>query len=313
MFGGFFMRRICLSLTALLAAIPAAQAETLRTEVLYPAASDQAAALRSVQVEPFGGDAGEDLTIQTEDTLRGINLGRGPWLRVIPAATGSGGEALLRGTADTEQRFSDYAEEHERCIKDAQGKCTAAKEKITVRCRRRHIELVVALRLVDRDGTLLWSDSRPESFEDTHCEDAEGSPRARGSIARELNARVARRVRLAFAPRREAEDVRVDEGRKGLSKSDGAVFKRAVRSVKDHRDQAACADWAALGQSNPDHAPTRYNIGLCAETAGEDAIAQQQYRRVLLLNPKHALAQAGLGRIADRSRSRRQIAAHDAD
>jgi hypothetical protein len=72
--GGFFMRRICLSLIALMAAT-AAQAETIRVVTVYPAASDEAAALRSIQVEPFGGNAGDDLTIQAEDVLRGINLG----------------------------------------------------------------------------------------------------------------------------------------------------------------------------------------------------------------------------------------------
>ena len=65
-------------------AATAAQAETIRVVTVYPAASDEAAALRSIQVEPFGGNAGEDLTIQAEDVLRGINLGNGPWFRVWP-------------------------------------------------------------------------------------------------------------------------------------------------------------------------------------------------------------------------------------
>jgi hypothetical protein len=307
------MRRICFSLAALLTAT-AAQAETIRVVTLYPATSDEAAVLRSIQVEPFGGNAGEDLTIQAEDVLRGINLGNGPWFRVIPAATGSGGEALLRGTADTEQRYSDYTEEHERCIKDADGKCTSAKEKITVRCRRRTIELVIQLRLIGRDGTLLWSDNRPESFTDSHCEDAEGSPRARSSVARELNGKVARRLRLDFAPRRESEDVRVDESRKGLNKEDSAAFKDAVRWTKQDAE-VACQIWEGLSARNPNHAPTNYNMALCAESGAgtSDTVAQQAYSRTLALNPKHAMAQRGLQRIVAGARSTRQMAAHDAE
>jgi hypothetical protein len=307
------MRLFCFALAASLVST-AVKAETIRVVTVYPAASDEAAALRSIQVEPFGGNAGEDLTIQTEDALRGINLGTGPWFRVIPAATGGGGEALLRGTADTEQRFADYTEEHERCIKDADGKCTSAKEKITVRCRRRTIELVIQLRLIGRDGTLLWSDNRPESLTDSHCEDAESSPRARNSVARELNGNVARRLRLAFAPRRETEDVRVDESRKGLNKADSAAFKDAVKWTK-RDNEVACQIWEGLAERNPNHAPTHYNVGLCAESGDGtvDTLAQQRYSRTLTLNPKHGTAQRGLERIAAGARAGRQIAAHEAE
>lgn len=306
------MRRISYAFALLLGAT-GAWAETIRVEVWYPAASDNAAALRSIQVEPFGGNAGDDLTIQAEDALRAVNLGDGPYFRVIPAVTGSGGEALLRGTADTEQRSSDFTEQHERCVKDAKGECTTAKEKITVKCRRRTVELVVQLRLIARDGTLLWSDNRPETHQDSYCEDADDAPRPRSGIARELAGKVALRVRNDFAPRRGSEDVRVDEGRKGLSKSDADNFKAAVRQVKDRQVPAACATWAALGETNPDHAPTQYNLGLCHEAGGNDAAAAAQYRRVLAGHARHGLAQRGMARIADRDRVRRQLEAHAAD
>ncbi len=303
------MRRFVLAAATLLLA-SAAGAESLRVGVWYPANSDQAAALRSIQVEPFGGDAGDDLTVQVEDVLRGIDLGQGPYFQVIPAATGSGGEALLRGTADTEQRFADYTEEHERCVKDGDGKCTSAKKKFTVKCTRRTVELVVALRLIGQDGTLLWSDSRPETYQDSFCEDAESSPRARKSIGRELAGKVAARLRRDFAPFYANDSIRVDENRKGLNKTEAAVFKQAVRSVKDGDAAAACSAWAGLDQG---HAPTVYNLGLCAESTGEDAIAARQYARTLSLDPRHAMARRGLDRIADRTRAHRQLEAHAAE
>lgn len=306
------MRRILLAVSAL-AWAGAVQAETLRVQAWAPAGSDQAAAVRSVQVEPFGGDAGDELTIQVEDALRAVDLGDGPWLRVIPAATGSGGEALLRGVATTQQRLTNYTEERERCIRDDKGNCTAAKEKITVKCVRRQVDLEVQLRLIARDGTLLWSDNRPETYTDSRCELDEAAPRGRSAITRELAGKVAVRVRGDFAPRRWSEDVRVDEGRKGLSKPDGESFKRAVRSVKDGKAPEACMAWAALAQANPGHAPTLYNIGLCAESAGDPVRAGQVYRQVLALNPKHGLAKRGLERIAAQDRALRQIAAHGAD
>ncbi len=306
------MRYVILSCLAFAVASPA-MAETIRVQTLRPAASDEAAALRSIQVEPFGGEAGDTLTIQVEDELRGVRLGQEPYFRVIPAATGSGGEALLRGTADVEQRFSDYTEKRERCIKDDRGNCTSEKEQVTVKCRRRQVDLVVQLRLIAPDGTLLWSDNRPESFTESRCEDADTAPATRGQIVRDLSGKVARRVRSDFVPSAGSEDVRVDEGRKGLAKPDSDRFKAAVRSVKDRQVPAACAAWGELAATYPDHVPTRFNLGLCAEAAGDAATATAHYRHVLTLDPRNGPAQRGLWRLASRDRAMRQLEAHAAE
>lgn len=305
---GGFMRYGVLVCMAVVAASPAV-AETMRVQTLRPASSDNAAALRAIQVEPFGGEAGDTLTIQVEDALREIDLGQGPYFRVIPAATGEGGDALLRGTADVEQRFTNYTEKRERCIRDAKGNCTDTKETVTVKCWRRQVDLVVQLRLIGPDGTLLWSDNRPEGFVENRCEDADTSPATRGAIVRELAGKVARRLRFDFAPSRGADDVRVNESRKGLSKADANQFKAAVRSVKERRFSEACASWAQLAAANPDHLPTRFNLGLCAESAGDEAAATGHYRHILGLDPRNGAAQSGLQRLASRDRARWQMQA----
>lgn len=302
------MRKIALYLMAM-AYAGAANAETINLEVWQPAASDSAAALRSIQVESFGGDAGTDLTFQVEDALRGIDLGQGPYFRVIPAAIGAGGAGLLRGTAQTEQRFTNYTEEHERCVRDAQGNCTAAKEKYQARCRRRNIELIVTMRLIDRDGTLLWSDNRPETYEDRSCEDSTETQRSRSAIARELAMRVAMRLHSEFAPRRTNEDIRVDESRRGLPRPDADRFRAAVRAVRDRNVPAACQTWRELGAANPTHLPTQFNIGLCAESAGDLAVADAQYRLAQSLGN----ARQGLERLANRARAMLQLEAQAAE
>lgn len=306
------MRKSLLGLCALVVA-SAVGAETLPVLVYYPASSDQAATLRSIRVEPFGGDTGADLTIQTEDALRSVNLGSGPYFRIIPAASGAEAESLLTGTASTEQRFEDYTEEHERCVKDASGACTAAKEKFTARCRRRHVDLVVALRLVGPDGALVWSDNRPEGYDDSTCEDAASSPRSRSAIGRDLAARVAQRVRGDLAPHTALENWRVDEDRKGLTKDDADGFKAGIKATKNNTNEA-CRIWSELAKRNPQHAPTLFNVGLCIEGGWPDSVAAgDYYRRVLAINPKHKFARQGLDRLAVDQRARRQIAAHDAN
>lgn len=303
------MRRLAfLSLGLLFAG--AAYAETISTTVLYPAGSDEAAALRSIQIEPFGGDAGADLTVQIEDSLRQAEDGTGRYFQIIPAATGRGGEALLRGSAQTEVRYSDYSEEHDRCIKDAKGACTAAREKVMVRCTKRQVELVVALRLIATDGTLLWSDNRPENYQDNYCEDAETSPKSRNAIARELNGRVAVRIRQDFVPRIAVENIRVDENRKGLSKVDSEAFKQAVKLTKSDVKRA-CKIWLDLADRNRGHAPSQFNTGLCWEAAPDTGDnADLYYTRALAANPRHSAALRGKDRLAAAKRALVQAERH---
>jgi hypothetical protein len=304
------MRLKCLSLLALVGA-SAASAETLRVETWRPAGSDQVSALRTIQIDSFGGASGPGLAIAIEDRLRRIELGQGPWFRIIPASIAQGdGEAVLRGTADLGMRASDYTAERERCIKDAQGKCTDRKEKYLVNCRRRDFQLELAVRMIARDGTLLWSDDQPEYLQDSNCSDDSSGPPTRSAIERQLIGRIAARVEAEFAPRREFEEVRVDENRKGLAKPDAASFKAAVRSVKDGQGQTACAAWATLGQAYPQHQPTQFNLGLCAEAAGDDARARTQYDLVARLNPRQLQAASGLRRLDARARAFRQVEAH---
>lgn len=306
------MRRIAGGMVLLFVAA-AANAETLPVWVDYPAASAQAAALRSIRVEQLGGDVGPDLEIQIEDALRAVDLGGGPYFRIVPGVSGADAEAQLTGTAHTEQRFEDYTEEHERCVKDASGDCTSAKEKFTAKCRRRHVDLVVTLRLIGRDGALIWSDNRPEGYDDSSCEDSTSSPRSRSAVGRDLAVRVAQRVRGDLAQHRMQESWRVDENRKGLSKADSDTFKAAVKATKGHVDEA-CRIWSDLAQRNPQHAPTLFNVGLCAESSGADQRSVTgAYQQVLALDPKHKYARQALDRLAMDARARRQLAAHAAN
>lgn len=287
-------------------------AETLRVGGIYPATSDAAAAVRALSVEPFGGEVGPELSFKVEDVLRAATLRGESWYQVIPGPAGNV-DATLRGTAYSEQRITDYTEEHERCINDAKGNCTQATEKFQARCKRRVIDLIVRIRLIAPDGRLLWSDDRPESNTDSWCEDSEKAPRPRSAVARSLAERVAIRLRNDFVPREFSEDIRLDENRKGLAKADADLSKAALKKVKQRAAGQACADWRSLAARSPQHMPTLYNVGLCAESAGDYAGAAELYGQVAAGDPRHDKARSGLGRIAARERAQRQAEAHSAD
>ena len=299
------------SLAALALAFPA-QAETLDLSGIYPAGNDEAAALRSIAVERFGGELGPALAMRIEDELRQVSVDGRPWLRILPARGGGEGEGTLTGTAYGEGKQARFTREREECVRQNQYKQCEEKKKVQVQCIRRSLELDVALRLVRADGTLIYSADRPERYEDSRCDGDSGELRERSSVERELVGRVATRVRFDVAPVQRREQVRIDENRKGLSKVDGESFKAAVRLTKSDQE-AACAAFGVLRQGNPGHGPTLANLGLCAERAGRDSDAAALYRQVQASEPRNGMARTGLGRIADRDRARAQLAAHYAE
>jgi hypothetical protein len=285
-----------------------ARGETLNIESVYPAGSNEAAALSSIRVDRFGGTDGEALAFRIEDSLRGASIGGRPYFQILSAGSAGMAEGLLRGTAEAEMTVRRYTEDREECVKDDAGKCTPEKRKFKVRCQARRFELSVMMRLTGPDDALIWSDDRPEVYEDRGCEDASNAPRTGNSVVRDLVERVGKRIRIDLAPYETSEQVRVNEGRKGLAKPDGERFRQAVRLTKTDQ-AAACVVWEQLDSIYPDHQPTQFNIALCDEMRGRDESAQLRYRRIVQFDPRYQPARDGLARISIRDNARRQMAA----
>lgn len=202
----------------LLSATPA-RAEVLNVAGVYPAQSDGAAALQSISVERFGGGDGPALALRIEDVLRGAELQGEPWFRVLP---GGGAEAVMRGTAQAEVRTGKYTGRRERCVRrDEKDKC-AERKNVDVDCRRRTVRLVSSLRLIARDGALLYSDDRPQEAEVSWCDgDSRPRPVVQGRF---------RQVRPGAAPDQ-------DRRRRGLPPvaCDRRGQSRACRNRLQHR------------------------------------------------------------------------------
>lgn len=293
---------------ACLAAAPAG-AEVLTVEGIYPAKSDSAAAMNVIAVESFGGSDGADLAIRIEDVLRDIALDGRPYFRIVPGMTGDA-DGVLRGTATAEVTRERYTEKRSKCVaKDDNGTCTERRDE-EVRCTRRRIAFVPGIRLIARDGTLAYSDSEPETHQDSRCEDNSSQFRSPEDVVRDMSGKVAARMRTALAPERRRESIRVLEDRKGLSKDDGELFKNALRLTKTDAG-GACRQWQAIAAANPGHAATAFNIGLCDEAAGDLDSAERLYRSATQLSRAGNIT-SGLDRIAARRQAARQLEAHSA-
>jgi hypothetical protein len=293
----------------LLALSGTAQAETLPIGGVYPGGTDEAAALQSIVVTDFGGVDGPALGYRIEDALRDVYIFRRPWFAMVPAGGGAEADAVLRGTAGADVTYADITLKRRRCVKrDADGKCTEHDD-VEVDCLRRRVALAWSVRLVRREGELVFrGDGAPEQQLD-YCPEDDGEVKSTEKAVAELIAQVADGVRYDLAPYERWQDVRILESRKGLKGEVGKAVKAAVTLTKTDGN-AACAAWDALAADLPDHPTVVFNRGLCAEMLGQLDLAETHYRRVLELAPREDYAITGLRRIDARRRADRQIAAH---
>ncbi len=296
-----------LALAAVFAPI-AVSAETLTVEGVYPAGNSDAAALQSIAVERLGGADGAALSIMIGDRLRNARVNGEDWFTVYSGSLVSEAEAALSGFVNTDVRIEEsYDKEVKRCVRrDENRKCLErATEKVP--CDRARIRVSPSLRLVARDGQLLHSGSYEVTRELRFCAD-ENQPSLDPLIDQAL-AEAADRTRFEFAPEQRREAIRVFESRKGMDRDLGRQFRDAVRLTK--RDEnAACGAFATLEPSIGEHRSLLYNLGLCAEAAGEFETAINYYDRSLQIDGDRSYAQAGLNRIADRIIALEQLDAH---
>ncbi|HTM95627.1 MAG TPA: hypothetical protein VL100_07410 [Croceibacterium sp.] len=305
------IRKILLALSAIAASVAhPAMAETLPVGGVYPAGSDAAAAVQSIAVEPFGGIDGQTLAIALGDELRAVSIGGTPYFRVVPGGRAAEAEATLQGTLSVERsRRDSYDKEREECVeRDKDDKCTK-REKRKIPCWEAVVRIDPSIRLIDPDGMLLDAFDEPRESATRYCRD-DRRP-SQDDMIRQLTQALARDLRFRFAPVERVEDIRVMEDRNGLANADKDRFRDALRLTKQD-GRLACDAFHALEGTNAGHPSVLFNLGLCAESAGDLAAAEDYYRRTLAANAKADYAGMGLRRIADRHRADAQLAEHNA-
>jgi len=301
----------------------AAQAETLPVEGIYAAGTDAPSRARSIAIAGFAGRGGERLAFAIDTALRGAVVEGRPWFELTfsepprgttytydrdadPGAYRGDADAVMRGIAEVEWRDrDDGTKEVEECVaRDDRGKCSE-KKKVDIPCRLREVTFRPEVRLVAREGELLYGKGDQLTTSRRFCKDEEGSPSVDSMIA-ELARQFADAVRFDLAPVERYDTIRVLESRDGMSKPDQTAFRAALRLTKS--DVAgACRAFEALQANNPRSITILFNVGLCRESEGDLAAAAQFYREVLAISPRKLEPQEGLARIASRQRAERQL------
>lgn len=287
-----------------LAALPA-QAEVMRVDGYFPAASDEAANLRSIAVANFTGEDGPQLSLLVADNLRAVELGGQPWLAVLVGNRARDAEAVLGGNVRTRFVENPITQRRNVCIAyDSYNTCTERADQ-DFACLQVIAHVRPDLRLVRDDGRLMWSFSQENSRSAEYCPDLDATPDFEASID-QMHNEFSRTVRYALAPSYSSRDIRVLEGRGDLARLLRDPFRSAIRLVE--RDtNAACDAFAALLLQAPAHNKLGFNNALCAERRGDYAGAAEVYYR--LANGRGAAREGreGLARIEQYRRARLQL------
>ena len=302
-FAGFFAG---LAVAALGCAAPA-HAEQMRVDGYFPAASNEAAGLRSIAVENLSGDDGPRLSLLVADALREVRIDGQPWLSVLTGRFGRDAEGQLGGNLRTRFVENEITQRRNVCVAyDDYDNCVQRADQ-DVPCLQVTAYVRPDLRLTRRNGQLLWSFSQESSRSAEFCPELDDQPDFDAEIDAML-AEFARQIRYALAPAHEARSVRVMEGRGDLPRPLRDPYRNAMRLVE--RDPvAACAGFAALLPQAPAHHQLVFNNGLCAEQRGDYAEAERVYQQLAAGRGAAREGRDGLARIAQYRRARAQIEA----
>ncbi|WP_294290169.1 hypothetical protein [uncultured Sphingomonas sp.] len=295
------MRRLgAVAATAVLAS--AAQAEDVDLVGTFPAGSADVAMLRSIAVDRFVGRGGAEVGAALERAL--TKPGIDGLIHFIVRSDPNAADGVVQGAVSTNVSSEDFVRTDERCAERDERKKCVRKEKIRIDCIRRFVRMTVEARVIDdRDRRVLWAGA-PERTKQTEWCEGDISPDSVATDVERLSGEIANDLRRTFAPTVRTYSVRFREKTKGLNPVQTAQFKGLVRQSQ-HDLPLACQGWSGLERQAPDHVATVFDLGVCAEAAGDLEGALARYERASQLLGPHNEAEN------DANRVRRLIAARD--
>ena len=290
-----------IGLAAMGAAAGPAYAEAVRMTGKFAAPYREAALLDSLGIDRFNGRDGRQLEMAIERALSQPDIEGQPHFDLIAAfGGGQGPDGVLSGAVASGVQDSRYKQKEKRCVEREggrdSGKCLKEAE-VEVGCTRRVVNVNADLRLVRiADGRVVYSAAKPRRDETSWCE-GKNPPRTVEESVRSMILDIAAEVRRDIAPVVETYSIRFRESTKGLAKEFNRPFKDIVKQTQ--RDlPAACAAWEAMDGQAPNHPSITFDLGLCAEAAGDYAKALELYRRAApLIGRGSNEATAGVERV----------------
>jgi len=296
------------SAALILLALPSQlMAETLPIEGVYPAGNDKLATLSTLAMSPFGGADGEALSIDLEQKLRDVTIRGNSYFNILASRGRGGVDGIISGTANGRSESRHELGQRQECVyRNAKGNCKETRW-VKINCTRRIVTLNYTLGVEGSRRERIFAITKTAVNSELICPDS-GEVAPVDVVVGQLVSGVANELRMQFAPAEIRENIRVKEGVEGLQGNAKSKFKDAIKLTK-RNVTSACNVWTEVDQLVPNHSPTLFNLGLCAESRRDYNGAEALYKRVADLNRSETYAVEAIARINRHRHAERQIAA----
>lgn len=258
----------------------AASAETLTVSGWYAAEEPDVAMLRSLAVDRFNGDEGSSLASAIERALGSGRDRDGGRYFTIRSGYGEA-DGIVSGAMQVRVDNGKFKRKVKRCAADTDSTSCKDDEKIEIelRCTRRIVSASADVKIVrTADDALIYSRSLPQRNQVEYCEGDDLPPGVDTVVMPFINI-IADQVARQVMPFGRTEKVRIRETRSGMNKDDSNQMKSLIAATKTS-EAAACAGWRDMETRGVVHPTLGFNLGLCAESAGELDTALRYYESV---------------------------------
>lgn len=281
-------------LTILVALTVSACAPTLGVQGKFsPQSGLPTGSYRTLTVVPFDGFGGPGVARELEARLASAMFEGRPYFRMVPAppdavddaqaaAVGKrlGVDAVLTGTVRSFASNRPYYEYRDDCAQtDANGKCVRY-VRVQINCYEAEADVTVSPRLIDvRTGQIVYAQVKRGSARERNC-DGFGGFAAESRLAAIAREDAIRDIRFDLAPFERKLDVELKDSSEGLTPDQKAQFKQGMDFAKAENVARACEIWRGLQAQGANTLPLAFNLGVCAEAAGDFAGALKIYENL---------------------------------
>ncbi|HEY5974891.1 MAG TPA: hypothetical protein VIU41_09125 [Geobacteraceae bacterium] len=323
--------------------LAACAAPRVRTTTLVPAASHEAARLKSLAVLTFDGRDGATFAAEVEAALAGATVDGRPFFtlsergrldRVIAeqdlregelldpetaAEVGRlmGVQGLVAATVNRTATDSSYREKRSICVereappansRGAEGKCLRTEQR-SFPCTRRELLVTFTPKLIEvASGRIVYSRNLQNKEVDKVCSDS-GRPLA---SAADLAVRARQNVTASFlndiTPHYVTLEFPLMKDDDGMGTMARERFESGLEFARKNRLDRSCELWREAAPQAPQAPALQYNLGVCAEVSGELVKAQSFYKQAdsLVSEPNDDISRA-LARIRNALANRQAL------
>ncbi len=283
---------VCAGLMMVLSAC----ATTVDISARFPARYAETANIRNIAVADFDGYGGREFQSALQAELFAATFDGRPYFNVVatggPSNPGAaagygrsvGAQGVILGTVGTDFNTSSYQGSESRCVRWDGDKCKEYKS-FPIPCWRRNVDLIVTPSLVSvASGRVVYSAQKRASRNTSWCGNESPST---GDLAMVTDAQrdILGDIRRDIAPYNTTLSATLKTKGVGLSDVLKAQFTAAAKAASSGDMGAACQAWTSINGAQPGNLDTVYDLGVCAESAGDYGKALSLYRQAQRLAP----------------------------